>query len=55
VTGQLKVKLFPASEETYFYKVVDAEISFHRNDKGEVTHLVLYQNGVHLQADKRTE
>jgi len=55
ITGQLKVKLSPASEETFFYKVVDAEITFFRNDKGDVTHLVLHQNGVFLQADKRTE
>jgi len=55
ITGQLKVELFPASEETYLYKVVDAEITFYRNGKGEVTHLVLHQNGVYLQADKRTE
>jgi putative CocE/NonD family hydrolase len=55
ITGQIKVKIFPASEETYFYRVADAEITFFRNDEGRVTHLVLHQNGVYLQADKRTE
>jgi len=53
LTGQLKLKLFPASEETFFIKVADAEITFYRNHKGEVSHLVLHQNGVFLQADKK--
>lgn len=55
ITGQLKVKLSPASEETFFYKVVDAEITFFRNDKGDISHLVLHQNGVFIQADRRAE
>jgi hypothetical protein len=29
----------------FFYKVVDAQLEFVKNEKGEVTHLVLHQGG----------
>jgi len=34
-----------ASETLFFAKAVEAEIEFFKNEKGEVTHLVLHQNG----------
>ena len=45
VTGQLKVPLFAESETEFFLKVVDAQVEFFKNEKGEVTHLMLHQNG----------
>jgi D-alanyl-D-alanine carboxypeptidase len=45
-------EIFPASETEYFFKVVDAQISFRRNDKGEVTGLVVTQAGNTLAAPK---
>lgn len=51
-TGQGKTELFPESEKDFFVKVVDAQISFMKNDKGEVTELVLYQGGQRLLARK---
>lgn len=47
VTGQAKVEIFPESETKFFYKVVDAQITFVKDDKGKVTELILYQNGEH--------
>jgi hypothetical protein len=44
-TNQGKVPMFAESETMFFGKLVDAEIEFVKNDKGEVTHLVLHQNG----------
>ena len=44
-TNQPKFPLFAESETEFFLKVVDAEIEFFKNDKGEVTHLVLHQGG----------
>jgi hypothetical protein len=44
-TNQPKVPLFAASESKFFLKVVDAQIVFSRNEKGEVTSLTLHQNG----------
>ncbi|WP_317170086.1 DUF3471 domain-containing protein [Rhodocytophaga rosea] len=44
-TGQGKFEIYPETETKFFYKVVDAQISFIKNDKSEVSHLILYQNG----------
>jgi CubicO group peptidase (beta-lactamase class C family) len=44
-TGQPKFPLFAESETKFFLKVVDAEVEFIKNDKGEVTHLILHQGG----------
>jgi hypothetical protein len=45
ITGQPKVPIFAESETMFFPKVVDAEIEFFRNEKGQVTRLVLHQGG----------
>lgn len=44
-TGQQKVSIFPESETMFFPKVVDAEIEFIKNDKGDVTGMILHQGG----------
>jgi CubicO group peptidase (beta-lactamase class C family) len=44
-TGQPKFQLFAESDTKFFLKVVDAEVEFFKNEKGEVTHLVLHQGG----------
>jgi CubicO group peptidase (beta-lactamase class C family) len=44
-TGQSKLPLFAESETKFFLKVVDAEVEFFKNEKGEVTHLILHQGG----------
>jgi hypothetical protein len=45
LTGQRKFELFPESEREYFYTIVAAQISFHTDDAGRATQLVLHQNG----------
>lgn len=45
LTGQPKFDLFPESENKFFLKVVDAQISFVKDDNGQVTHLILHQGG----------
>ena len=44
-TGQQKFQVFPESETKFFYKVVDAQISFEKDKDGNVNKLVLHQNG----------
>lgn len=44
-TGQRKIEIFPESETRFFLKVVDAQLEFVKNEKGEVTHLILRQGG----------
>jgi CubicO group peptidase (beta-lactamase class C family) len=42
---QPKFPIFAESETLFFYKNVDAQLEFTRNGKGEITGLVLHQNG----------
>ena len=44
-TDQPKFPIFPESETKFFYKVVDAQLEFFKNDQGQTTHLVLHQGG----------
>ena len=46
LTGQDAFEIFPMSESEFFYKVVDANITFERDDNGKVTNLVLHQNEI---------
>ena len=45
LTGQGPVEQFPESETKFFATVVAAQISFVTNERGDVTELVLHQNG----------
>jgi serine-type D-Ala-D-Ala carboxypeptidase/endopeptidase len=51
-TGQSKFQLFATSETEFFYKVVDAQISFVKGDDGKVEKLILHQNGMDLPGSK---
>lgn len=44
-SGQPPVELFPESETKFFLKVVDAKVTFVKDDTGKVTHLILHQGG----------
>jgi CubicO group peptidase (beta-lactamase class C family) len=44
-TGQPSYEVFPEGESEYFYKVVDAQLSFLRDVDGKVTGVVLHQGG----------
>ena len=51
-TGQSKAEAYPESDTKFFLKVVDAQIEFVRNEKGDVEKLILYQNGQALSGKK---
>jgi hypothetical protein len=51
-TGQGKFEVFPSAPTEFFLKVVDAQISFVKNDTGGVTGLVLHQGGRDMPARK---
>ena len=53
-TGQSKVEIHPESETEFFLKEVDAQISFKRDDNGQVEELILHQGGRDIEA-KRVE
>jgi len=50
LTGQSALPLFAESATKFFLKVVDAQLEFVKNDKGETTHLMQYQNGHAIKA-----
>ena len=50
LTGQNFLQVFPQSETEFFYKVVDAQLTFVKNAQGEVTGLILHQNGMDQKA-----
>ena len=44
-THQSIVQLFPESQTEFFLKVVDAQLEFVKDEKGQIAYLVLHQNG----------
>ena len=53
MNDQGKRPVFPESEMRFFLKAIDVEIDFVKDDKGEVTGLVLHQNGRDVNGVKR--
>lgn len=51
-TGQSKSEFFPESETKFFRKDRDIEITFVKNEKGEVTHLIFHQEGQEFRVRK---
>jgi CubicO group peptidase (beta-lactamase class C family) len=45
LTGQDRYEVFPESETDFFYKVVDAQLTFEKDASGAVTDVILHQNG----------
>jgi D-alanyl-D-alanine-carboxypeptidase/D-alanyl-D-alanine-endopeptidase len=54
LTGQDKYEIFPKTDHDFFYKVVEAGITFETDPQGKATALVLHQNGRDQRA-KRIE
>jgi CubicO group peptidase (beta-lactamase class C family) len=54
LTNQPKVEIFPESATVFFLKVIEAQITFVKDDKGKVTHIVIHQGGRDTNA-KRLE
>jgi D-alanyl-D-alanine-carboxypeptidase/D-alanyl-D-alanine-endopeptidase len=50
LTGQPRFELFPESEMRFFYKVVDAQITFGTPEHGKSPALVLHQNSRNMSA-----
>jgi serine-type D-Ala-D-Ala carboxypeptidase/endopeptidase len=44
-TGQPKFEMFPESDRDYFFKIVDAQITFVTDSQGRATELILHQRG----------
>ncbi|HXW56700.1 MAG TPA: serine hydrolase [Candidatus Cybelea sp.] len=46
-SNQARFEIFPESDRDYFYKVVDAQITFVTDARGQATELILHQAGDH--------
>jgi len=52
-TNQPKFPVFPETETKFFLTVVDAEVEFFSDNKGQVSYLVLHQNGHETKGMKK--
>jgi hypothetical protein len=52
LTGQDAYQVFAESETDFFYKVVDAKITFQKDANGDISGLVLHQGGIDRNAKK---
>jgi len=55
LTGQPFFPVFATAKDEFFYKVVDAQLSFHRDAAGKVTSLTLHQNGRDIPAPRSAD
>ncbi len=53
VTGQPKSRILAEAETEFFSEIVDVQISFRKDESGQVTHLVLHQGGQDVKAMRR--
>lgn len=52
ITGQLPIPLYASAKDHFFLTVVNAQIDFTRDARGNVSDLVLHQNGVVITAHR---
>ena len=52
LTGQGRYEIFPESDKDFFYKVVNAQITFVTDRTGKATALILHQNGLDQRANR---
>lgn len=52
-TGQEKLQLFAESPTEFFYKIVDAQVTFQKDAGGKVTRLTIHQGGQRIPATKK--
>ena len=52
LTGQPFFPIYFKGDDVFFYKVVDAELHFQRDESGEINALVLHQGGIEQRAER---
>ncbi len=52
LSGQDFYPVFPESNDKFFYKIVEAKLSFKRDDQGKVNRVILHQGGRDQSAEK---
>ena len=54
LTGQGAARIYPGGRDEFFYRIVDAQLTFRRSPNGGVESLVLHQNGRDIPAASTT-
>ncbi len=54
-TGQAQVDIFPKSENVFYLKVVEAQLTFNKNENGVIVSVTLHQGGQEMEGKKLTE
>ena len=52
-TNQPKFPVFPESQTKFFLRVVDAQVEFFTDDRGQVSYMMLHQNGRDIKGVKK--
>ena len=52
LAGQPRFEIFPSAPDQFFWKVIDAQVVFLKNAKGEITAAEHHQNGTSFKAPK---
>ncbi len=52
LTGQSRFEIFPSKKDEFYWKVVDAQVSFVRDEKGVVIRAIHHQGGTTFNAPK---
>jgi CubicO group peptidase (beta-lactamase class C family) len=52
LTAQPSLPVYPEGKDAFFYKVVDAQLTFERDAQGKVVAVVLHQNGQQIRAQR---
>jgi hypothetical protein len=51
-TGQTELPIFPRSDTEYFYKAVEAQLTFVKDSTGKIASLILHQGGRNMPGQK---
>jgi uncharacterized protein YneR len=52
-TGQPRLQLYAESPNEFFFKEVDAQITFEKDASGKVNRMILHQNGMNIPGPKQ--
>ncbi len=55
LSGQSSLAIYPSAKDEFFYKLVDAQLTYERDASGQVVAVVLHQNGRDMRAPRMTE
>jgi pimeloyl-ACP methyl ester carboxylesterase len=55
ITGQDYFEVFPIEGDSFFYNIIDAQLTFQRSETGRVTGFILHQNGKNFTFSRRSE